>query len=295
MTDYIAIASEGLAARINPFGAELSSLTDAAGREYMTDADPAFWSGRAPLLFPIVGGLAEDTLRVGGQAYRMPKHGFARRSPFTVQEHAADRAVFRLEDSADTGASYPFAFALDMAFTLSGMTLEMAATVHNTGDVPLPFSFGYHPAFAWPLPGGAEKAAHRVVFEHEEPQPIRQLDKASGLIRAEGAPSPVEGRELALDPELFRQDALIWTELHSRHLSYGAPGGAWLDVAFPDSPMLGIWQVPGARYICIEPWQGHSDPLGYSGDFRDKPGVVTLAPGASRNFRMDVTANPACG
>jgi len=289
MTDLIAIASESLTARINPFGAELSSLTDAQGREYMTDADPAFWSGRAPLLFPIVGALADDTLRVDGEPFRRPKHGFARRSTFVLTEQAADRAVFRLEDSAETRASFPFAFVLDMAFTLSGMTLAMTATVHNTGDASLPFSFGFHPAFAWPLPGGAEKAAHRVVFEADEPQQIRQLDKASGLIRAEGVPTPVRGRELALDPELFRHDALIWTELASRRLSYGAPGGARLDVAFPDSPMLGIWQVPGARYICIEPWQGHSDPQGFSGDFHDKPGVISLAPGASRSFRMNVT------
>jgi galactose mutarotase-like enzyme len=289
MTDLIAIASEGLTARVNPFGAELSSLTDADGREYMTDADPAFWSGRAPLLFPIVGALADDTLRVDGGSYRMPKHGFARRSAFALAEHCAHRAVFRLADSAETRASYPFAFALDMAFTLSGMTLAMEATVRNTGDAPMPFSFGFHPAFAWPLPGGADKAAHRVVFAQDEPQPIRQIEKTSGLMRADGIPTPVVARELALDPELFRHDALIWTELHSRHLAYGAPEGTWLDVAFPDTPMLGIWQVPGARYICIEPWQGHSDPIGYEGDFRDKPGVVTLAPGASHSFRMDVT------
>lgn len=293
MTDFVEIASEGLTARINPFGAELSSLTDAAGREYMTDADPAFWTGRAPLLFPIVGALAEDTLRVDGQAYSMPKHGFARRSAFRLTEQSAHRAVFRLEDSAETRASYPFAFALDMAFTLSGMTLAMEATIHNTGDAPLPFSFGYHPAFAWPLPGGADKAAHRVVFEHEEPQPIRQIERATGLMQPEGVSSPVKGRELALDPELFRADALIWTELHSRRLAYGAEGGAWLDVAFPDTPMLGIWQVPGARYICIEPWQGHADPAGYSGEFRDKPGVVILPEGAGRSFRMDVTIRPA--
>lgn len=293
MTDYVAIASESLTARINPFGAELSSLTDAAGCEYMTDADPAFWSGRAPLLFPIVGALADDTFRYDGQAYRMPKHGFARRSAFAVREQAANHAVFRLEDNVETRASYPFPFALDMAFTLSDITLEMTATVHNTGDAPLPFSFGYHPAFAWPLPGGADKAAHRVVFEHDEPQPIRQIEKATGLMRPDGVPTPVQGRALSLDQELFRDDALIWTDLKSRHLSYGAEGGTWLDIAFPDSPMLGIWQVPGARYICIEPWQGHSDPLGYNGDFRDKPGVVTLAPGASRSFRMDVTVRPA--
>lgn len=293
MTDLVEIASEGLTARINPFGAELSSLTDAAGREYMTDADPAFWSGRAPLLFPIVGALVEDMLRVDGDAYAMPKHGFARRSAFTLIEHGTNRAVFRLEDSAETRASYPFAFALDMSFTLSGMTLAMAATVRNTGDVALPFSFGYHPAFAWPLPGGADKAAHRVVFAQEEPQPLRQIEKTTGLLKAEGVPSPVRGRELPLDMDLFRADALIWSDIHSRSLAYGAEGGAWLEVAFPDTPMLGIWQVPGARYICIEPWQGHSDPIGYAGEFRDKPGVVTLPAGESCSFHMDVTVRPA--
>lgn len=292
MSDLIAIASEGLTARINPFGAELWSLTDAAGREYMTDADPAFWSGRAPLLFPIVGALAEDVLRLDGQAHPMPKHGFARRSVFTVIEAGTEQAVLRLTDSAETRAAYPFAFALEMAFTLSGMTLAMVATVHNTGDVALPFSFGFHPAFAWPLPGGGAKADHRIVFERPEPQPIRRIDKATGLLLSEGAPTPVAGQEFALDAELFRADALIWTDLHSRRLSYGAGGGAWLDIAFPDTPMLGIWQVPGARYICIEPWQGHSDPLGYSADFHEKPGVVSLEPGARRSFRMDVAVRP---
>lgn len=293
MTDLVEIASKDLTARINPFGAELSSLTDVAGREYMTDADPAFWSGRAPLLFPIVGALAGDTLRVDGQSHAMPKHGFARRSAFSLMGQAADRAVFRLEDSAETRTSYPFAFALEMTFTLSGLTLGMSATVQNTGDAALPCSFGYHPAFAWPLPGEAEKAAHRVVFEEGEPQPIRRIDKATGLLLPEGAQTPVLGRELLLDPELFRADALIWTDLASRRLSYGAEGGAWLDIAFPDSPMLGIWQVPGARYICIEPWQGHSDPVGYSEEFADKPGVVVLPQGASRRFRMDVTVRRA--
>lgn len=293
MTDFVEIASEGLTARINPFGAELSSLTDAAGREYMTDADPAFWTGRAPLLFPIVGALAEDTLRVDGQAYTMPKHGFARRNAFTLIEQTSDRAVFRLRDNAAIRASYPFAFSLEVAFMLSGMTLAMEATVHNTGDTPLPFSFGYHPAFAWPLPGGADKAEHRIVFDHDEPQPIRQIEKTTGLMRAERIPTPVHGRELPLDAELFRADALIWSDLHSRSLSYGAEGGAWLDIAFPDTPMLGIWQVPGARYICIEPWQGHADPVGYNGDFRDKPGVQVLPQSASRSFRMDVTVRPA--
>ena len=287
------ITSGDLTARINPQGAELWSLTDAAGSEYMTDADPAFWGGHAPLLFPIVGSLTDDRLMVDGRACPMPRHGFARRSQFEIALHEPAEVRFRLTDSAETRAVYPFAFALEMAFRLEGSTLAMEATVSNPvsnpGGADLPFSFGYHPAFAWPLPGGKAKSAHKLVFEQAEPQPVRRVSRETGLLLPEGEPSPVLGRELMLSESLFTADAMIWTDLASRRLSYGAEGGAWLDTAFPDTAMLGLWQVPGARYICIEPWAGHADPVGFAGDFRDKPGVVLLAAGESRSFRMNVT------
>jgi galactose mutarotase-like enzyme len=168
----------------------------------------------------------------------------------------------------------------------------MTATVANRGAEAMPFSFGFHPAFAWPLPGGAGKEAHRITFAAAEPQPIRRIDPAAGLVLPAPQPTPVRGRELIPEASLFEPDALIWDELHSRALAYGAPGGASLDIAFPDTPMLGIWQKPGARYLCIEPWQGIADPVGYAGDFHDKPGVVSLAAGAERSFRMDVTLRP---
>lgn len=287
--DLIAISSGALTALVNPLGAELWSLTDEHGQEYMTDADPAFWTGHAPLLFPIVGALKDGRYRLDGAEYTLPKHGFARTSRFALAEAAPDRAVFRLADSAETRAAYPFAFTLDMAFELEGLLLRMTATVANPGERDMPFSFGYHPAFAWPLPGGAAKADHRIVFAHEEPGPIRRIDPQSGLVLPDPVATPVRGRELAPDASLFEADALIWDRLHSRALRFGAPDGARLDVAFPDTPMLGIWQKPGAHYLCIEPWQGIADPEGYDGDFCDKPGVLLLPPGAARSFRMDVS------
>ena len=287
--ELLTIGSGDLTARINPFGAELWSLTDALGREFMTDADPAFWGGHAPLLFPIVGALNGDRYLLDGQDFALPKHGFARNSLFEVIEADESRARFRLTDSDETRAVYPFAFALEVEFHLTGMTLHMATTVRNTGNASLPFSFGYHPAFAWPLPGGSEKADHVIVFAEPEPQPIRRIDPSSGLLLSEAFETPVEGHHLELDAALFEPDAMIWDAPTSRSLTFGTPGGSQLAIAFPDTPMLGIWQKPGARYLCIEPWQGHADPVGYAGDFRSKPGIVELEPGASRSFRMDVT------
>ncbi|SFF74174.1 Galactose mutarotase [Novosphingobium sp. CF614] len=288
-TELLAITSGELTARINPFGAELWSLTDALGREYMTDADPAFWTGHAPLLFPIVGGLNAGRYRLDGREYALPKHGFARHSRFEVVDTGESHARLRLRDSDETRGAYPFAFELEMGFRLDRATLHMAATVRNPGAAPLPFSIGFHPAFAWPLPGGAAKADHVIAFAEPEPQPIRRIDAESGLLLPEPVPTPVEGHHLALDASLFEADAMIWDGLNSRSLTFGTPGGRQLAIAFPDTPMLGIWQKPGAPYLCIEPWQGHADPAGFAGDFRDKPGVVLLEPGAARGFRMDVT------
>lgn len=288
MTDPITITSGQLTAAINPFGAELSSLTDANGRELMTDADPAFWTGRAPLLFAVVGAAAGEMIRVGGQAYPMPKHGFARHSRFQTVAAEPSRAVFALTDSDETRAHYPFAFRLEIAFALRVATLAIDVTVENRGATDMPASFGFHPAFAWPLPYGQAREDHRIVFAADEPAMLRQI-AADGTILPTSRPSPVEDRTLALADALFSDDALIWDPVTSQSVTYGAPNAPQLRVDFPDTPKLGIWTKPGARFVCIEPWHGIADPQGYAGELRDKPGIFVVPPGSRKHIAMQVT------
>jgi galactose mutarotase-like enzyme len=286
--DWIEIASGGLRATINPLGAELSSLRDADGRELMTNADPAFWSGRAPLLFPIVGRLMGDKYRLDGEEYPLPQHGFARRQRFALTAQTADRAVFRLSDNDATRAVYPFAFTLDAAFTLSGATLATDITVTNTGDRDMPASFGFHPAFAWPLPFGRSRADHRIVFEKQEPAELSAI-VPGGWIASQSWPSPLDGRELKLDDALFERDALVWDRIESESLRYDGGEGPGLDIGFAGMPRLGIWTRPGARFVCIEPWHGIADRQGFDGEIWDKPGILRFAPGEARTFSMQVT------
>ena len=283
----ITIGSAALSAAINPHGAELWSLRDADGRELMTDADPAYWTGHAPLLFPVVGRPADETIRVDGRAYPMKQHGFARRRTFALVEQAADRVVFRLENDAESRAAYPFAFRLDVAYTLADATLALEVTIANPGDRPLPASFGFHPAFAWPLPYGTAKEDHRIVFAADEPDSLRRLGKGGGILPDRRA-SPLDGRTLPLADALFTDDALIWDSVRSRSVRYGAPGTPQLEVGF-DAPMLGVWTKPDAHFICIEPWHGIADPQGYTGEFADKPGVFVVAPGDAKRIVMTVT------
>ena len=290
MPDLIDIASAGLSAAINPLGAELTHLRDPQGRELMTDADPRWWTGHAPILFPIVGRANGDVIRIDGVDYTMKQHGFARHKMFDLVAREAERAVFRLTDTVETRAVYPFAFALEIGFTLSDETLEVAVRIENRGDAVMPSSFGFHPAFAWPLPYGAPREAHRIVFNADEPERLNEIH--GGLIAAETRASPLDGRTLHLRDDLFVDDALVWDRIHSSGVTYGAPDGPQLEIAFPDTPKLGIWTKPGAHYVCVEPWHGIADPVGFTGDFRDKPGVFEIAPHSDWTCSMSVKLLP---
>jgi galactose mutarotase-like enzyme len=283
----IRIESPLLSAAINPLGAELSLLRDAEGRDLLHDGDPAFWASRAPLLFPIVGGLKDDSYRLDSASYNMLRHGVARRQSFAVVEQASDRVLFRLTDNEETRTAYPFAFRFDADYRIEGAALTMTLSATNMGEMDMPVSLGYHPAFVWPLPYGADRAAHRIRFDEAEPDRLALL--GDGLIVSEDRASPVEGRDLLLRDDLFEDDALIWRTLRSRGCLYGAESGPHLRIDWSDMPSLGIWTKPGAPYVCIEPWAGIADCADFDGEIWDKPGMQRLAPGEPISHWMRVT------
>jgi galactose mutarotase-like enzyme len=287
-SSWIKVRSAALTAEINPLGAQLSTLRDRDGRDLLWNGDAAVWAGRAPLLFPIVGSLAGGTYRLSGKSFALSRHGFARGKPFDVVATTSSSATFRLRADDSTLAVYPFPFELEVSYVLASSTLSVTALVRNTGSEPLPASLGFHPGLCWPLPYGAPRAAHFIEFETDEPAPIRRIDQ-DGLLKPERLPTPVATRRLLLDDELFRDDVVIFDALRSRSVRYGAANGPKIELRFPDAQYLGLWTKPGAPFICIEPWQGITDPAGFADDFRHKPGVFRVAPGASHSLNVVIT------
>jgi len=282
----VTIASEQLRATFSSLGAELVRLQGAAGVELLWSGDPAVWAGRSPLLFPIVGGVKDDRITVGGKAYPLSRHGFARTSTFELIDAQPSRCLWRLRANEETRARYPFAFRLDVAYSVDGNRLTLAATVANEGDGPMPASFGFHPAFRWPLSPSLPREQHEIRFDKRERAPIRRL--SNGLL-GEAVLSPVQGDRMVLADSLFAEDALIWDRLQSRSLSYGGPTGPSLRLDFPDMPHLGIWSKPGAGFVCLEPWQGFASPVGFDGELAEKPGIILVPAGSTRDFKLTVT------
>ncbi len=193
--------------------------------------------------------------RLGTKTYSLSRHGFARGRLFDVVEASSAAATFGLKADAASLQIYPFRFELQVQFVVEGATLSVTAWVRNAGDEDMPASFGYHPAFRWPLPFGRARASHFIEFDRDEPAPVRRLN-SGGFLTPELHPTPIAHRRLALADSLFQDDAIIFDAIRSRQVTYGADEGPRLRVSYPDAPYLGVWTKPRRISFASSPGTG---------------------------------------
>ncbi|MBZ6077208.1 aldose 1-epimerase family protein [Microvirga puerhi] len=273
----ITIANDSLTVDVSPLGAELQAIRDAGGRSWLWHGDSTFWAGRAPLLFPVIGKSFDGKAMIEGTLRPMAPHGFARTSRFEAKEVSESHCVLRLEDSEETRKCFPFRFTLDISFHLDGSSLEIETRIFNRDKRPMPFCFGYHPAFPWPLPGAKDEESHEVHLGTRRAPKLLRID-ANGLLKDQRLPSPFVNGVLTLKPDLFVEDAMIFDDPDIKTVWYGAPGHPGVHVAFPNMPHLGIWTKPGASFLCIEPWHGLPAPVGKQEPLEERAGAIILQP-----------------
>lgn len=266
---------------VSALGAEMQSIQTRDGRHWLWHGDATFWTGRSPILFPIVGRAPNDTITIAGERYQMSQHGFARRSNFALVVEESDRVVYRLEASEASKALFPFDFRLDVEHRVEGRSVVVTAEVTNRDTRIMPFGIGFHPAFAWPLPGSGTEP-HWVVLENGGAPELRRL--SGGLVNPEGLPSPFRDGELVLDKSLFEDDAMIFPEGAGAGLRYGPKAGPGIRFRWENLPNLALWTKPGAGFICLEPWHGMAAEVGGSDDLAERPYSELLGPGASARY-----------
>ncbi|GEO12488.1 aldose 1-epimerase family protein [Microvirga aerophila] len=255
------------------------------GRDLLWSGDPEHWGWRAPVLFPVVGQVNGGVVRIKSQTYDMPRHGFARTSPFRCLERGEDSARFRLDqETAET--SFPLPFQLDLSVVLQPRSLSLEFTVSNPGSDILPYALGFHPAFPWPFDAGLQ-TDFDLRFEADEKAEV-PIITPSGLLRSEHRSIPLMENRLSLTPELFRQDALVFLNARSRSWQFVAPSGSAIEMRLQNFPHLAAWTKPGAPFLSLEAWTGHADPEGFAGELVDKPSMILLPPDARSQHRVEL-------
>lgn len=271
------IENEHLKICVNTKGAELCSiLSKHNNKEYLWQANPAFWAFHSPNLFPVVGNCTDNKILTEGVEYPMPRHGFARHSEFKLIESLPQSLVFSLEFSEETLAVYPFKFRFQVSYRLKETELEVCFEVINIDTKAILFSLGAHPAFNVPLSQNQTYEDYYIEFEGED-KLEKELFNSRGFFTGQREPVETEDRKLCLNRALFNDGALVFKKLNSRSValkSFRSTDSVQLN--FKDFNSLGIWAVPGAPFVCIEPWLGYADKAGDIQEFKNKEGIISL-------------------
>lgn len=249
------IKNKYLTVTVDTLGAEVVSVQGNDGFEYVWSGEA--WRGHAPLLFPVCGSLLGDGYTVGGVEYKMPKHGFARKSEFKVENASKDEITLSLSASEETLAAYPFNFKLTARYFLTLSMLNVAFTVENLGEGVMPYMFGWHPAFN--LGGGEDISSFYINFGVDGPLKRHSLQNGP-FVNPESVDFPLQsGRYYLNEQEIYENDTLIIENAPNdvTLISDGERHGVQL-LYSTNLPYFCIWKAPvsEARYLCLEPWSG---------------------------------------
>ncbi len=281
----ISIQNNRMKCTVSELGAELQSvLVD--GTEFLWQGDPNYWTGHAPIMFPMCGGLKEDRYEYNGVSYTLNKHGFAKSMMFTVIEQKEDSVTLVLRDNEETKTKYPFSFAFYVTFRLDENTLITEYTIENTDkEHPLYGAVGGHEAYA--CPQGLE--AYDVLFNNGAPDKSRILE-GNLLSPCNSTTLPAEGNKLSMRTEFFAVDALVFPEIASHEIALVAKDGSRrVDLSFEDFKHLLLWTKPGANYLCMEPWDGLPDLVGSNFDFTQKASIKKVNAGEKCTYTHKAT------
>lgn len=277
-------------ASIDSLGAQLISYQDADGQEYIWQRDPKYWANCSPILFPAVGRVRNGKTLINGTWYEMPLHGFVKTTEFELISQTPTQVVLSMSDSETTRKMYPFAFCLEVSYSLADGVLTMECKVKNTDSRELPFFIGTHPGFVCPLKDGEKFEDYVLEFEKTETCGYRAFDGANNQFDMTGyKPFPGDGIQIPLTYDLLMNDAIWFDKPVSRSVSIKNPStGTGVSVAYPDYDTVAFWTAAEkqAPYVCVEPWNGSAACSDEDNEFIHKNHLQTLQPGDDKSYRL---------
>lgn len=286
--DKITIYNQLLKAIFLPKGAEMASvISQQNGYEFIWQATAQVWGRHAPVLFPTVGKLKDNKIKINNRYFSLNQHGFARDVDFEIIEIYTDMVSFMLESSAETLQWWPYEFKLIISYKLKNNSLVTTYNVINMGNEAMPFSIGAHPGFALPV---SDLNQYEIQFNNNQPLVANQLQ--NGLI-SETIYQVGSGNKLPLNSQIFNGDALVFKNIDFNNVTLKHLHSNYqVSMQFNQFGYFGIWnKYPNESFICLEPWAGIADATEASGNINDKEGINWLKTGESKQFDFTTTFN----
>lgn len=285
----VKLENEFLCVEIAEMGAEVTRIYDKTeDNEILWEGNPVYWKRHSPVLFPNVGKTYKNRVLINGTQYPTSQHGFARDNVFTCIEAANEKASFMLRSSEETKEVYPFDFELHINYKLNKKELTVEWQVKNCGDETMYFTIGGHPAFRFAKPEET-KADYVLKVPGKEKLEYVLIDISCGCANVDEVHTLQLSEETyPLSDELFAKDALVVDngQIEEAWLCH-KDGTPYVGVRSAGFPNYGIWSVEGAPFVCLEPWMGRCDNVGFNAELSEKPNVNKVE--AGEKFTKDYT------
>ena len=260
-------------------GAELTSIKLNGkerlhqGKAVLDENGKPFWGRYAPVLFPIVGKLKDNRTKINGEIYEMTQHGFARDMDFEEIEKTDKKHKYILKSNSETLKKFPFKIELLIEYEVNENELTTKYIVINKDNKEMLFGLGGHPAFVCDY--GTEN--YELEFENNEDE-IEFYKLQDGLIEESPIKSILQNNKIKLTKNIFEDDAIIMKRISSNKikLTNAKNNKKLLEFDFTGFPYLAIWSKKGAPFVCIEPWQNHTDNINSNGEFCEKEDILKL-------------------
>jgi len=283
------LKNEFITIEVSSLGAELQSIKNREGKEFLWQADERFWPRHSPLLFPIVCGLWEGKYRTLGKEYAMGRHGFARDTEFKLIKQTETTLTYALESNEETLKVYPYHFIVSVTYKLVKNSIQIIWHVNNIDTKEIHFQIGGHPAFYVPdLKDG--KLTGAMCFDNKG-KVEKIYGNVGGCIRPERFPVDCKDGLWQFTEESFKDDAVIIDKCQLHKISLLNKEMKPVVTVDFNAPAVGLWSPYGkhAPFVCIEPWYGLHDWVEFKGEFKDKYLMNHLQPGASFMSKYSIT------
>lgn len=274
-------------------GAELISIKDETGKEYLWQGDEKYWGRQSPILFPFVGRLKNQEYTYEGKKYPMMQHGFARDMEFSVIEEKADEIWFEIKDDGETYKLYPFHFSLKIGYRLVENRIEVLWKVENIDTKTMYFNIGAHPGFFCPIDGEKDKVGYALEFNSKGNPKYYGADYDTGLRFSKLHELKLENGRSIITKEYFDETTYIFEDNQISEVSLVKPSGEkYVTVRF-DMPILAVWskERADAPFVCLEPWCGRCDRMDFNGNLEDREYNTVLETGEVFNNVYSIEIN----
>lgn len=273
-------------------GATLHSIKDNDGVEYLWEGNPEYWSGQAPVLFPICGSIRDDKAQIGNRKQtNMPRHGVVRKKEFKCVEQTENSILFEIESNEEMLAQYPYEFKLGINYILEGKKITTRYIIENKDKEIMPFQIEGHPGFHCPLYKEESYEDYELVFEQKETCTVPTPVTETGLIDMEHRSEFLKDTDtLPLKHDLFSVDAVILDQLKSRAVTLKSKKhNKGIRIDFNQFPYLILWSTAKeADFVALEPWIGLSTCSDEGDKFEEKRNIQYAQAGEVKEYEFHI-------